>query len=352
VTVVSYDPGMRTVPTLEDVAKVAGVSRATVSRVIHNQRRVAPELKEVVERAIAATGYVPNRAARSLVTGRTGSVLVAVTGTAPDAHGGLHDADVFADPFFSRVVGGFVRSLRTRDVHPTLMLVESDADRARLIASLRQGMADGVLLVSTLAGDPLPRMLVDATVPAVAFARPAEALPISFVDVANQDGARLAADHLAARGCRETGVISGPLAVPAALDRLSGFRTAMARHGNAYVPAVEGNFTVSSGRAAMVQLLDATPEVDGVFASNDLMALGAIDELQHRGRRVPDDVAVVGFDDHTLAALSRPPLTTVRQPIEEMAGRMAQMLLDEIDAPERQVSSAIFEPILVVRASA
>lgn len=341
---------MRAIPTLEDVAKVAGVSRATVSRVILDKRRVAPELKEAVERAIAATGYVPNRAARSLVTGRTGSVLVAVSGTAPDSS--AHDSDVFADPFFSRVVGGFVRSLRTADVHPILMLVEAELDRTRLVSLLRQGTADGALLVSTLADEPLPRMLVDAGLPGVTFARPSESLPISFVDVANSDGARLAADHLVARGCREVAVISGPLGVPAAQDRLNGFRHAMARHGHAYVPSVAGNFTLESGESAMAHLLASTPRLDGVFASNDLMALGAIHELQNQGRRVPDDVAVVGFDDNALAALSRPAITTVRQPIEEMAGRMARMLLEQIESADGRVTSVIFEPTLVVRSSA
>lgn len=343
---------MRTVPTLEDVAKVAGVSRATVSRVIHDQRRVAPALKEVVERAIATTGYVPNRAARSLVTGRTGSVVVAVTGTAPGGHSSVHETDVFADPFFSRVMGGFVRALRTRDVHPILMLVEAEEDRTRLISCIRQGTADGALLVSTRADDPLPRTLVEAGLPAVTFARPADPLPISFVDVANQDGARLAADHVVARGCTKVAVISGPLGVPAAHDRLSGFRTAMARHGHAYVPSAEGNFTLTSGTSAMAHLLAGTPDLDAVFACNDLMALGAIHELHNQGRHVPDDVAVVGFDDNTLSALSRPAITTVRQPIEEMAGRMAGMLLEQIESPDRPVTSAIFEPTLVVRASA
>lgn len=337
-------------PTLEDVARVAGVSRATVSRVIRAERRVAPALREVVDRAIEQTGYVPNRAARSLVTGRTGSVVVAVSGSsreqAPSA-----DHDVLADPFFSRVVWACVRALRGQDVHPILMLVESDVDRARMVAQLRQGSADGALLVSTLADDPLPELLTEAGVAAVSFARPSVPSSSGFVDIDHAAGARLAADHLVSRGRRRVAAISGPLDVPAARDRLDGFIARMSQHGVDDVPTVSGNFTLESGEAALAKLVDEHPGIDGIFASNDLMAIGAMHELRDRGRRVPDDVAVVGFDDNSIASLSRPTLTTVRQPMEQMAARMADMLLERLRHPEADVAPVILEPTLVVRAS-
>ncbi len=332
-------------PTLDDVARVAGVSRATVSRVVNGKRRVAPELQEAVRAAIATVGYVPNLAARSLVTRRTGSVIVVVSGAEHETAGAVD----FADPFFGRVVGGMLRSLRPRDVDPVLMLAETDADRARVLSALRNGNADGALLVSTHSDDPLPALMVEAGVPAVRFARPPSPLPISYVDLANSDGGRLAADHLVERGRRHVAAISGPLDVPAARDRLAGFEDAMARHGHAFVPARAGNFTYASGVAAMHELLDSEPELDAVFAGNDLMALGAIAALHERGRSVPDQVAVVGFDDTALATLARPGLTTVRQPIEEMAAEMARILLDQVAHPGTRETSVIFEPRLVVR---
>lgn len=340
------------VPTLEDVARVAGVSRATVSRVIRDERNVAPSLKETVDRAIAETGYVPNRAARSLVTGRTGSVVVAVTGTYANGSGAEVDPAVLSDPFFGRVVWSFVRALREADINPILMLVDTDADRHQVLGQLRQGSADGALLVSTLADDPLPGLLAEAGLVAVRFARPARPVPISFVDVGHAEGARLAADHLVQRGCRQVASITGPLDVPAAAERWAGFRDAMARHGIAYVPATAGNFTQESGESAMAELLVEDPAIDGVFAANDMMAIGAMHELRRQGRTVPDDVAVIGFDDSQIARLSRPTLTTVRQPAEEMTERMVRALLEQLDDPERRPSATIFDATLVIRDSA
>ncbi|MEP7765766.1 LacI family DNA-binding transcriptional regulator [Sanguibacter sp. 25GB23B1] len=344
-------------PTLEDVARSAGVSRATVSRVINQKHRVAPGTRDAVMNAVVATGYVPNRAARSLVTRRTGTVVIIVAGTDRNPVEGWEDGgqdvgSLFDDPFFGRVVGGFIRTLRPRDVHPVLMLVDTAETRDQALSFVRQGNVDGALLVTTRPDDPLSQLLIDTGLPAVLFARPPRSIPISFVDMANHDGARLAADHLVARGCRSIVAIAGPQDVPGAQDRLTGFRDAMARHGHAYIPVAAGNFTVPSGEEAMQALLDETPDLDAVFASNDLMALGALHTLRARGRRVPEDVAVIGYDDTALAALCRPALTTIRQPIEEMAAEMARLLLEHIADPQRRPSSVVFDPVLVVRDSA
>jgi DNA-binding LacI/PurR family transcriptional regulator len=336
--------------TLEDVARVAGVSRSTVSRVINGIRNVDVGIQETVRKAIAATGYAPNRAARSLVTRRAGNIALVVSGS-PGAPQGS-SATVFADPFFGRAAAGVVDFLRPLGIHPLLMLADTNQARADVLAYLRQGNADGALVVSTHAEDPLPEMLVRAAVPAVLFARPATPTPISYVDLAHQDGARLAAEHLLARGCRRLATITGPLDVPASQDRLAGFRDAMARHGHPYVPIAEGNFLQESGETAMERLLTEHPKLDGVFVANDLMAQGALLALHQHGRRVPEDVAVVGFDDSPPALACRPQLTTIRQPIEDMAGEMARLLLAHIEDPEREPTSVIFEPILVVRASA
>lgn len=331
---------------------MAGVSRATVSRVINGTRNVDPGIQETVREAIAATGYVPNSAARSLVTRRTGAVALVVSGAGSAGADGVIRSELFVDPFFGRVVSGVVGFLRPLGMHPVLMLAETSEARDQVVAYLRQGNADGAMLVSTHAGDPLPGQITEAGVPAVLFARPARPIAISYVDVAHQEGAKLAADRLVGRGCREVATISGPLDVPAGQDRLSGFREAMALHGFPYVPCVEGNFTQDSGEAAMERLLAEQPRIDGVFVANDLMAQGALLVLRDHGRRVPEDVAVIGFDDSSAATACRPALTTVRQPVEDMAAEMARLLLARIQTPQERVTSVIFEPTLVIRQSA
>ncbi|SCE28947.1 transcriptional regulator, LacI family [Streptomyces sp. SolWspMP-5a-2] len=224
----------RQAPTLEDVAREAGVSRATVSRVVNGVRNVDPAIQDLVRQAIARTGYAPNRAARSLVTRRTETVALVVSG-AGDASEETQDvftARVFADPFFGRVVSGVVGFLRPRSMHPVLMFAETEESREQVVRYLRQGSADGALVVSTHADDPLPARLAEAAVPAVLFARPARPVPLSYVDLAHRDGGRLAAEHLLAGGRRRVATVSGPLAVPASAERLDGFRAAMARGGH------------------------------------------------------------------------------------------------------------------------
>jgi DNA-binding LacI/PurR family transcriptional regulator len=332
-------------PTLEDVAKLAGVSRATVSRVVNGTRNVDPNIQETVRNAIEQTGYTPNHAARSLVTRRTGTVALVISG----AGGG---SDVFVDPFFGRVTAGVVDFLRTRGVHPVLMLADTDRTRIDVVEFLRQGSADGALLVTTHAAESLPESLLAAGVPTVLYARPGRPLPVSYVDLDHQGGGRLAAARLLELGCTTVGAISGPLDVLASQDRLTGFREAMARNGFPYVPVVEGGFTAASGHAAMARLLAEHPDVDGVFAANDLMAQGAVDVLLEHGLRVPGDVAVVGFDDSAPALACRPQLTTVRQPVEAMAAKMAEVLITSLEDPELRPTSVIFEPELVIRGSA
>ncbi|POX57304.1 LacI family transcriptional regulator [Streptomyces sp. Ru71] len=345
----------RQTPTLEDVAREAGVSRATVSRVVNGVRNVDPALREIVHRAIEVTGYAPNRAARSLVIRRTETVALVVSGVGDVADDDTRDAfaaRVFTDPFFGRVVGGVVGFLRPRSMHPVLMFAESADDRREVLTFLRQGRADGALVVSTHADDPLPALLAEAGLPAVLFARPARPVPLSHVDVDNRAGGRLAARHLLARGCCRPATVTGPLDVSAGRERLAGFRAALTEAGLTDVPFVEGGFTLAGGAEAMDALLARHPDVDGVFAANDLMAEGVCRLLQERGGRVPDDVAVVGFDDSGVAAACRPALTSVRQPVERMAQEMARLLDEHIRGERTEPTAVVFDPELVTRDSA
>ncbi len=338
-------------PTLDDVAQIAGLSRSTVSRVINNTRNVDPALHDAVWRAVDETGYVPNRAARSLVTRKTGTVALVISDS------DTHQDDPFmsrllGDPFFGRVVGGLMSVLRTTGVQLALQLVGSQEARKRLVGDLRQGQADGAVVISMHPADTLPSMMIEAGLAGVLVGRPTQSQPISYVDVANDSGAALAAEHLVNRGCRRIAMITGPDNVPASQDRLTGFRQAMARLGRAYFPSAAGNFTHDSGEAAMHELLAANPDIDGVFAANDLMAQGALLALREAGRSIPDQVAVVGFDDSIAATAARPALTTVRQPLEDMSAEAARMLLARVDDPGLGAASVIFEPVLVRRQSA
>jgi DNA-binding LacI/PurR family transcriptional regulator len=197
----SERPPAARLPTLEDVAQVAGVSRATVSRVINGVRNVDPQLHAVVWRAVDQTGYVPNRTARSLVTRSTGSVALVVSG--PE----LRDDDpylarFFSDPYFGRVVGGLMSVLRPADMQLTLQVVGSDDARARLVGDLRHGHDDGVIVLSLAAGDALPRMLADAGIAAVMIGRPVEPVPISYVDITGDTEAAFAVEAMAAESAR------------------------------------------------------------------------------------------------------------------------------------------------------
>jgi DNA-binding LacI/PurR family transcriptional regulator len=318
--------------------------------VINGAPSVDGKIREMVQRAIAETGYVPNVAARSLVTRRSGSVALVISEPdRPDNDSFLNR--IFTDPYFGRITAGATRALRPHDIHLVIIPTDS-AGRHQVIRYLRQGHVDGVLLITSHERDPLPPQVYELGIPAVVSARPASPVAASFVDVDQRLGARLAADHLLARGCRRLATISGPLDVPSGLDRLDGFRSHLASRGFAEIPAVEGDFTRTGGEAAARRLLAEHPDIDGLFVASDLMAVGALRVVQELERRVPDDVAVVGFDDSSAALDCRPLLTTIRQPVEEMAAEMAEVLMAHIAAPGRLPRSVTFQPTLVIRDSA
>jgi DNA-binding LacI/PurR family transcriptional regulator len=331
-------------PTLEQVAALAGVSRATVSRVVNGSPRVRPEVRAQVERAVAKLGYVPNRAARSLVTRRADSIALVVS----EPH-----ARFFSEPFFAGMVRGVSGALAETGVQLLLLIAQDLPDRGRLERYVVGGHVDGVLLASLHGDDPLPATLERAGVPAVQVGRPPGATPASYVDADNRGGASKAVGHLAGRGRRRIATIAGPLDMSVGRDRLDGYRDGLAAAGLAEAGELveAGDFSEESGAAAMERLL-ALPgrPVDAVFAASDLMAAGALRALRTAGRRVPEDVAVVGFEDSAVARYAQPPLTTVRQPIEEMGRQATRLLLTEV-AGGRGRMRLILDVDLVVRAS-
>lgn len=307
-------------PTLEAVAARAGVSRATVSRVVNGGDGVREPLVQRVRRAVEELGYVPNQAARSLVTKRHDAVAVVVA--EPETR-------VFADPFFGLQLRGISKELTAHDNQLVLLLTEGRDDHARVARYLAGGHVDGALVFSLHLDDPLPGLIQGAGVPTVFGGRPGWSdgtRSAVYVDSDNRGGARTAVRHLAGLGRRRIAHITGALDQTSAVDRLDGYRDVMGDADPELV--VESDFTAAGGERAMRELLDRRPDVDAVFAANDLAASGALRVLRERGRRVPGDVAVIGFDDMLpVAEHTDPPLTTVRQDIEEMGRLMARLLL-------------------------
>jgi DNA-binding LacI/PurR family transcriptional regulator len=338
------DHGSQRSLTLESVAAEAGVSRATVSRVVNGGHRVSPGTQRVVERAIQRLGYRPNRAARALATRRTDSVGLVIP--EPTQH-------VFADPFFPRLVRGINDVLAGDDLQLVLLTPASSAGEERLTRYLTGGHLDGVLLVSLHGQDPLPALLLERGVPVVVGGRPPEGVPVSFVDVDNVGGARSAVRHLLDGGRRRIATLTGPLDMAPSSDRLEGYRSALSGAGIRPDRALEasGDFDQEVARNRTRELLERHPDIDAIFAASDPMAAGALQALRLTGRSVPDDVAVVSFDDSTFAATAEPPLTSVRQPIEEMGREMSRLLTRMVTSRDRVARRVILATELVVRAS-
>ncbi|MCX5422570.1 LacI family DNA-binding transcriptional regulator [Streptomyces sp. NBC_00078] len=341
-------------PTLEAVARRAGVSRSTVSRVINGQPKVRAEVVEKVREVVTELGYVPNQIARRLVTRRNNAVAVVIT--EPQNR-------LFVDPFFGLQLNGIRRELVEQGSQPVLLFIEEPDDYARVGDFLGGAHVDGALLFSLHADDPLPAMTDRLGLPAVFGGRPVagpaeRSRGYLYVDADNRGGAREAVRHLVGLGRECIGTVTGPLNQAAAVDRLDGYRDVLPNAAPQLV--VEGDFTQEGGAESMGRLLDGCPSLDAVFVASDLMAAGALRVLQTRGRRVPEDVAVVGFDDlPAIAPTTDPPLTTVHQDIEEMGRLMARLLLTRSfgESGGPAVGDALASPVvrptrLVVRGSA
>jgi DNA-binding LacI/PurR family transcriptional regulator len=338
----------RTRPTLDAVAARAGVGRGTVSRVINGSPQVSPQARAAVERAIAELGYVPNRAARALVTQRTDSVALVISES---------QERLFGEPFFAGIVRSISSALLETEMQLWLAMARSPVERDRVAQHLTSQHVDGVLLLSLHDDDPLPAILEQRGLPTVlggrlpSMLRPS-ARPAYFVDVDNVGGARQAVEHLLAGGRRRIATIAGPQDMGVGVARLTGYREAVRASGTAEELVAYGDFSEESGAAAMRQLLRRSPDLDAVFVASDLMACGALRALREAGRRVPDDVAVVGFEDAAVALRADPPLTTIHQPVDEMGRQMVRLLMSRIRGEPSEPPYVLLDTHLVRRRSA
>lgn len=292
-----------------------------MSRVVNGSLKVDPALRKVVDQAVEDLGYVPNMAARALMTRRTNTVALVAAET---------DSRVFGDPFFAQIVRGVSHELAASGVRLTLTMTQSDAEVAELTKYLTAGHSDGVLLISEHGRHRMAEQLVQAGIPVVIGGRPLDpALQVPYVDNDNVGAAREAARYLRGLGRTRIATIAGPQDMSAGLDRLEGFRQGLGkefRKGRVEI----GDFTTGSGERAAERLLERHPDIDGLFVASDLMALGAMSIIRRSGRRVPEDVAVVGFDDIDLAQFAEPRLTTMRQHTVEQGRLMTRVLLSTL----------------------
>jgi DNA-binding LacI/PurR family transcriptional regulator len=333
----------RPAPTLEDLAAHAGVSRATASRVLRGDPKVSEHAREAVLAAASTLAYVPNLAARSLVTGRSDSLAFLVEES---------EERMFADPFFLGMLRSAQEAVAGAGQQLVFTVVHRPEDQERFLAYAAGGHVDGVLLLSLHGRDQLPQRLEAVGVPTVLSGRPLSGRRrLWYVDADNVGGGRLATEHLIASGRSQVATVTGPLDMGAGQDRLAGYRQAIEASGSPVDETLVsvGDFTIAGGYAATVLLLERRPDVDAIFAASDLAAIGALRALRRAGRKVGEDVAVLGFDDIPAAVEQEPPLSTVRQPIAALGSTMTRLLLDRIDGRDRLPRQTVLPVELVIR---
>ena len=329
--------------TVKDVATEAGVSRGTVSRVLNGQPYVSDEAREAILAAIAKVGFVPNRAARSLVMQRSQAIGLIV-----------HEPHslFIEDPNIGAILLGANAALSEADYQLSCLIADSPRDIERLSRYLTGGLIDGVIVVSAREGDPITRSIEQLGLPAAFVGHPRDIGDAAYVAIDNRGAAREISRRLVSTGRKRIGMIAAALDRDSGADRLAGFVDAL---GNDFDPALVQRvplYSYSDGQAGMRALLERCPDIDGVFASSDAVAAGAMEALQSAGRRVPEDVGIVGFDDSSWALRVDPPLSTGRQPARELGRAAAESVLAQLRGEEHPSGGIVLDCPVVWRDSA
>ncbi len=327
---------------LEDIAKLSGVSRSTVSRVVNHDPNVRTSTRERVLQVIDDVGYMPNVAARGLAAGRNQIIGLVIP---------VEVSTIFSDPYFPQLIQGVSEVCNAAGYMVVLWMADQRYERQMVHQILSGGLISGVVLAAAMVQEPTLDALAASNMPFVMIGRHPLLDEASYVDVDNFDGAKQAVAHLLGMNRQRIGTITGPSTTVAGIDRLAGYRHTLDSHGVATRPEwiVEGDFYEASGHAGMQQLLHQP--IDAVFAANDSMAVGAIRAITEAGKRVPEDIAVVGFDDVPIASSVTPSLTTVRQPTRFTGIKATELLIEAIEDPDGIPHRLILPTELVVRES-
>ena len=337
-------PGSR--PTQRQIAEESGVSRTTVSLVLNDvpDVRISPETRQRIIEVARRLNYYPDAAARTLVSGRTHTIGFVLC-QSPDR--------VFADAFLPEVLRGVGDAVQENGFRVLIHSVEDVTAPEAYIGLVREKHTDGIILSGPRSDDEqLPRLKAEGFPMVLLGQLPGSDIP--FVDVDNVDAARQAVEHLVGLGHRRIGIITNaPLEYTAARDRLAGYRQALEKAGLVFDEGLVryGDFREESGCVAMNQLLDLPEPPTAVFVACDLVAFGALVAIKERGLTIPDDIALVGFDDVPLAHYVDPPLTTVRLPAYELGYRAAMLLTQLIGGEPVEKREILLQTELIVRQS-
>jgi LacI family transcriptional regulator len=324
--------------TVLDVAKRAGVSPMTVSRVVNGSGPVSPKLRARVEKALKETGYVPNTVARNLRTKRTDTI-------------GLVMPDI-TNPFFTHVVRGM--EVAARDAGLYVLLTNTDErpdEEQRVVSMLLQRQVDGMLAIPAGSCADTARMCQEAGVPLVIVDRRPETSGVDVVRADAEGGAYQLGQLLAGLGHRHTAVLTGPAYVPTAVDRAAGFAKALDEAGLPAPTVIHGDFSLEAGHDMCQQVMQNEPTPTAIFAANNFLAIGTQHALEELGLRIPEDVALVGLDDLPTEMVTFPFLTVAAQPAEEMGRRAVELLLERIRQPDGGPEEIVLPTELTIRRS-
>lgn len=325
--------------TIKDVAKLAGVSVATVSRVINKNGYVNDDTKQRVEQAVSKLQYEPNAMARGLATKKTETIALIL----PD----------ISNPFFPELARAVEDVARTYGYNVILCNSDNEANKERgYIHVLKQRYIDGILFASHTLREEDVNLMMKENIPFVVLDRAPVKANCSVVRSKNHEGAQIAFKHLLDVGCKKIAHIYGPQELATAKERLMGYEE-LAKHFDWYTPSlmVQGDFTIHGGGQAVEQLMRRHPDVDGIFLGNDLMALGAMKKLQQLGIRVPDQVAICGFDGIQLTTITEPEMTTIVQPTYDIGMLATRLLIKKIEGVSEENQIHEFDVTLIPRGS-
>lgn len=320
-----------------DVAREADVSISAVSRTFTEGASVSAKTREKVMKAAEKLGYRRNALARSLMTQR--SDLVGII------------SNNFRNPAFMEIFNRFTLGLQEKKLRPLIINLSGEMDHRQALDLLIQYQVDGVIIASSTLPEAFSEACIEARLPTVmAFGRGRDSSGLSSVSVDNVDGGRIAADLLVERGCRHIGFIGGPAQATTTVDRLRGFRERLKENNLEVRELCVAQYAHADGMAAAGKLLATDPDIDAIFCGDDIIAMGVSDYIRSQsGRRIPEDIGVLGFNDIAMAGWPAYNLTTIRQPIDEITANAVEMICARIESPSLPVQTRLVPCAAVIR---